>query len=255
MNIKHLSKSIILQLGSVLFRNHNSKILYYHDVCIGKGYKSLDTSSLMGTSIELFKEHIKVIHQEGYKIVPKISNNYGEVSIMFDDGFRGIWENRKFFYDNNIRPTVFLPVSYVGQVDKGILSLDEILELQNHGFIFESHGWTHDSMECKSKEELVKELGESKKYLSRFLHKQITELCLPVGYFSDFLISEIKKYEYETIYCSIPGNFCDKIHGILTPRILCQFATPREIKYFLRGGGEILKHRYVKQHYKLYSHK
>ena len=250
MNIRHTIKLAIMRWSSMRHRNHKSKILFYHDICQGEGYRSLDSGDLMATDIELFKEHIAVIREEGYKIVPHIKNPEGEVAIMLDDGFRGIWENRQFFYDNKIFPTVFLPVEYIGQVDKGILSKEEILELQAHGFTFESHGWTHDELTRKTDDELRLELGESKDLLSRMLGTRVTALCLPLGLFTDHLLDEIKQYDYREVYSCVPGNYEEPAPGGMRRRNLCQFASPEEVRLILRGGNEMLKTRYQKMHHK-----
>lgn len=242
-------KLLLTWTWSVIHSNRKSKLLYYHDICNGDGYRSLDTNTLMGTNIELFKKHMRVIKEEGYTIVPKITAPEGEVSILLDDGFRGIWENRHFFYDNNIQPTIFLPVDYLGQIDKGILSIDEVLELQEHGFIFECHSWSHCDLSVLSRVELKRELLDSKKYLSRVLGKEIQEICLPIGYFSDILIEEIKKYNYKEIYSSTWGAYDDLILGCMRSRNLCQFASPFELKLILRGGYDVLRNRDIKMHY------
>lgn len=235
--------------SSIIHRNHKSKLLYYHDVCTGEGYRSLDTNELMGTNIELFKKHVQIIKEEGYRIVSRIIAPEGEVAILLDDGFRGIWDNRQFFYDNNIMPTVFLPVDYIGQVDRGILSIEEILELQQHGFIFECHSWSHERLDPKSDAELKKELGDSKEKLSEILQKEVTEICLPLGYFTDHLLDEVHKYGYQEVYSCIPGAYHEKAVGGMRRRNICQFASPTEFRLILRGGLEALGRHYEKLHH------
>lgn len=248
MCIKKLVKKILYFLGSVFYHSSKSKILFYHDVCDKTFYRSLDTDTLLGTPIDMFKEHVKNIMEAGYKIVPRITNVQKEVAIMFDDGFRGIWDNRQFFFDNNICPIVFLAIDLIGK--PGFLTVEEILELQSKGFIFECHSWSHIDLSRLNAEELKKELGESKDYLSKLLQKDVSELCLPIGYFSDTLLRELPKYGYKKVYSSIPGTADEKIMGQLETRNLCQFASPFEVKLILKGGSSILKNRYLKQHYK-----
>ena len=166
---------------------------------------------------------------------------------MFDDGFHGIYDNRQFFYENKITPTVFLALDLIGK--DGFLNLDEILELQAHGFNFECHSWTHSNLAVKKDEELKKELYESKVQLSKILHKPVTEICLPIGYFSDHLVEQIQQFGYKEAYSSIPGAYDEKVQGFLRPRILCQFASPNELKYLLRGGYWLIKKRYERLHH------
>lgn len=247
--MREMAKQCFMLAGSVLKRNRGSKILYYHDVYSTVNYKALDAEICMGTHIDLFKKHINMIHREGYEIVPEITKPEGEVAIMFDDGFRGIWECRHYFYNQGICPTIFLPVAFIGRTDKGILTLEEIQELQSHGFRFECHSWSHRRLTDFTDDELKHELDESRQYLSNLLSKEVTGLCMPLGFFSDHLIEEISRYGYKQIYSCIPGNITDLPYGLLT-RNLCQYATESEVKLILRGGNELLKKHYAKLHHR-----
>lgn len=248
MNIRKIIKLSLLKVSSVMHHNNCSKILYYHDVFSTTNYKALDADVCMGTPIKLFSKHVEVIRAEGYEIVPRITKPNGQVAIMFDDGFRGVWECRRFFYDNDIKPTIFLPVAYIGKTDNGIMTKDEILELQSNGFNFECHGWSHVQLTKFSDDELVRELSDSRAYLSKMLSKDVKGICMPLGLFSDHLLEQIRKYGYTDIYSCLPGNYTDGPFGLHT-RNLCQFASPTEVKLVLRGGNESLKNRYLKMHH------
>ena len=247
MSLRSNLKSATLWFGTILKGNRKSKILYYHDVYSSKNHKALDADICMGTHLDLFKEHIRVIHEEGFKIVSRITAPENQVCIMFDDGFNGVWECREYFYENNICPTIFLPVEYIGKAENGILTEPQILELQAHGFCFECHGWSHKVLTEFNDRELERELTESKKFLGKMLSKEITGICMPLGYFSSHLLMKIKEAGYTHIYSCLPGNYYDAPLGLLT-RNLCQSATPWELRMILRGGNELLKHRYLSMH-------
>lgn len=250
MNLKFIVKESILCAGSVIHRNRGSKILYYHDVYSTVNYKALDADIYMGTPLELFKRHIEAIRSEGFEIVPRITKDEGQVTIMFDDGFRGIWECRHYFFDNGLYPTVFIPAGYIGRTDLGLLSVDEILQLQQCGFNFECHGWSHVQLINFNDVELKHELMDSKVCLSNILSKEISGLCMPLGFFNPHLLDIIRKSGYKDIYSCIPGNYSDHPLGMIS-RNLCQSASPREVRLILRGGNEILKLRYLKMHNKV----
>ena len=242
ISIRQIIKLSILGLGALLYRNKKSKLLYYHDIHGDRQYTP------MGTPLDVFKSHIEAIRKEGYQIVPRIKSNEGEVAILFDDGFRGIYDVRQVFYDEGICPTVFLAVELIGK--EGYLTKEEILELQEHGFIFECHSWSHQDLTTFSDEELLRELKDSKDYLSELLGKVVTEICLPIGYFSDHLLEQIKKYDYKEVYSSVPGDYNDLVNGMMRPRHLLQYASPCEVRYILRGGNNLLKSHYEKLHHK-----
>ncbi len=245
MAIKKIIKNGLLWLGSVVKSNRGSKILYYHDVYRTDNYKALDADIRMGTHIDMFARHIDVIRQEGYEIVPEITEPKGQVVIMFDDGFRGIWECREYFYNQGICPTIFLPVEYVGRTDLGMLTFDEIKELQQHGFIFQSHTWTHRPLTDVPEQELRHELEESKTELSKILEKDVDSLCMPLGFFTPDIVNKIREAGYTKIYSCVPGNYSSAPYGLLS-RNLVQYASPFEVRMILRGANDLLKNRYIK---------
>lgn len=248
MNLRNCAKFAVMRAGSILRHNRRSKILYYHDIFSTRNYRALDAEIFMGTPLELFKEHVRVIREEGFEIVREITQAEGQVAIMLDDGFRGIYECREYFYENGICPTTFLPVEFIGRKDLGIMTEEEILELQEHGFRFESHTWRHRALTEVPAGELTLELSGAREKLSEMLRRDVRGLCMPLGFFSDKLIADIRANGYSEIYSCIPGNFADRPLGSLIPRNLCQYATPAEVRLILRGGNELLKSRYLKLH-------
>lgn len=248
MNLRNCAKFAVMRAGSILRHNRGSKILYYHDIFSTRNYRALDADIFMGTPLELFKEHVRVIREEGFEIVREITLAEGQVAIMLDDGFRGIYECREYFYENGICPTIFLPVDFIGRTDLGIMTEEEILELQAHGFRFESHTWSHRALTSVPAPELAHELADAREKLSGLLGRKVKGLCMPLGFFSDQILAKIRRNGYTDIYSCIPGNFNDRPLGSLIPRNLCQYATPREVRLILRGGNELLKSHYLKLH-------
>lgn len=237
-------KLVLLWISSIIYRNRKSKIIYYHDV-----YGKIKYTN-MGTSLKMFEKHIKTVQDNGFVITDKIIKPEGEVMICFDDGFRGIYDTKQFFIDHNIYPTVFLAISLIGK--PGYLNEMEILELQDAGFIFQCHAWSHTDLTGFTVDELQRELGESKQFLSELLRKEVDEICFPIGYFSQLVLDECKRYGYKTMYSSIPGNYFDKffVDGLKT-RNLLQFADEAETGFILLGGNEIIMQRYIKLHHRL----
>ena len=128
MHVKEIIRTCLFVVGRFLYNNKNSKIIYYHDFYDGTCYTD------MGTPLSLFKQQLKIAKQCGYKIVDTITQPKCELTIMLDDGFRGIWDCREFFYEQAIHPTIFIAKSLVGK--DGYLNEDEIKELSSHGWIF-----------------------------------------------------------------------------------------------------------------------
>ncbi len=244
-NVKELGRTIIMIISVLIYHNRRSKVLYYHDVHNGVRYTS------MSTPIALFERHLDEICKSGYKVVRQITQNESEIQITFDDGFRGIWDNRSFFIKNHIPVTIFIATSQIGQ--EGYLTEKEIIELPRSVFDIQSHTVTHRKLTNISKEEVNKELLDSKHFLEELLEKKVEGICVPIGAISESVYQQCLLAGYSKVYSSIPGNYSDKLgnSNSLIFRNLVQHQTILQLSLTLRGGKQIFRSKSIKSHFKL----
>lgn len=242
MKIKKILKKTVLRASSLLFRDDSPKIVFYHDV--DRHYTD------MGTLMSLFAAHIEKAHAMGFHFVSDLGalKNRHELMICFDDGFRGIWDNREFFYSQSIFPTIFIAVDLIGR--EGYLSWDEIRELQKRGFKFESHTWSHRPLTDVPREELWHELFDARVCLSERLGREVSQLCYPCGMFTDKINEIAQKAGYSVMYSSIPGSVHKPIRSNVLTRNLVQFYDPEEYGFVLHGALAPFARRYVNMHYR-----
>lgn len=232
--MKRKLKTLILWLNALVQRDASPKCIFYHDV--SKDYTP------MGTESNVFWAHMAQLRT-------------GDL-VCFDDGFRGVWDERDTFKAQKIYPKVFLAVDLVGQPN--YLTWAEILTLQkDYGFDFQCHTWSHQTLTGPYNDEVPKpsegrteawiehEIVESKRELEVRLGKSITELCFPVGYFSDETIKRCEQVGYQRVWASYAGNLSD---GYVQSRCLCQDLSAFEVKCVLNGGMNPLANRYLKMH-------
>lgn len=200
----------------------------------------------MGTPLYVFEQHIETIKQLGFEIVQQITNDKKQIMLCFDDGFHGIWDNKEFFIDNNIMPTIFIAVDLVGK--PGYLSVDEIKTLSSYGFRFQAHGWTHTNLAKFNDSDLEHELYEAKKLLASLTGLEITEICFPQGYYSNKVVKAAQKYGYKVMYTSDPKPYAKRIAPYLLPRYLVQYANNSQLKAVLQGGMDCLYNHYYRLH-------
>lgn len=222
--MKQKIKSLLLRLLAVVCRDDRPKVIYYHD--IGMRYTN------MGTPNDLFWAHMRCL-RPGDKV-------------CFDDGFRGLWDERDKFEQTDIRPTVFIAVDLVGK--SGYLNWNEILELQRLGFVFECHSWSHHDLTRLGETELWHEVFDSKVKLEEMLGREIEAICFPRGYFSDQVVAASRKAGYKKMYVSYPGVI-DSSSDIV-PRNLVQKLSVADLKCVLCGALGPLCKRYLKMHYR-----
>lgn len=238
--IKRVCKDLLCVLSGALKRDRQSKVLFYHDV----HSEVLHTD--MSTDWSLFLCHIDMIKKLGYKIVTHITKPMNQVMLCFDDGFRGIWDNRLFFFENSIYPTVFIAVDLIGK--PGYLSLEEIRDLQTKGFIFQSHGWSHNNMTKLSTEDLRRELKDAKDKLEEITGAEMSAICFPQGYYSDKVLNMSHDAGYNKMYISEPSPyFAYGVDGVI-PRYLVQDVSPIVLRGILNGGMDLWQPHYHKLH-------
>ena len=240
--MKRMLKEFLLRLWAFLCPSSCPKVVFYHD--IGKHWTA------MGTDCEVFWQHMKCLR-------------HGDV-VCFDDGFRGIWDEREKWRSegvmgrgsDGVKKIVFLAVELVGR--PGYLKWDEIRELQDkYGFEFQCHTWSHQTLagpwndevpapvEGRTEEWYRHELVASKCELKRQLGRAVTALCLPVGHFSDSVIGRCRAAGYKKVYASYPGNVTN---DYVQPRCIAQDLSVAAFKAVLNGGMTAFKNRYREMH-------
>lgn len=243
MRFKDIIRSALLCIGTCLYYNKRSKIFYYHDFFCENKYTN------MATSMDLFKQHVKLIRANDFEIVPKITKPRGQIAIMLDDGFRGIWDNKQYFIENNIFPTIFLAENLIGK--ENYLSSSEVVEMNKLGFIFQSHTVSHQGLNTLAFDETLKELQDSKNHIEGIVDSTIDEICAPKGQFSNIVCEQALRTGYKVFYSSIPGVYDERItdFSFVQPRNLAQSLTPFQFKCALLGGYNIFRRRYMRRRY------
>ncbi len=238
IDMKRMVKHLVMKAFSVLFRNDGPKVVYYHDV--GQSYTE------MGTPLERIKAHVACARKLGFSFVSKLEDLTVPKKLLmcFDDGFRGLWDEREYFFREGICPTVFIAVDLVGRT--GYLTWDEIRELQRYGFVFQSHTWSHRPLTDVPDEELPHELADARMAIGHELGHDPDMLCFPCGMYSQKVVEVAKAAGYRKLYASYPG--CVNLDDVVVPRNLVQDLTAADFAHVLHGALCPLKNRYMRQH-------
>lgn len=234
-------KTILLKVLSIFGRDNGGKIMFYHDIHKNTPYVA------SSTSVEVFVRHMEKAKALGYSVVHDVPFEDKTFQICFDDGYRGVLECRDVFEHFGICPTIYLPIAHIGK--QNYLRKEEILELSCKGYRFESHTWNHVWLPECSTSELRHELGDSRKWLSDFLGKEISQICFPRGLFSEKVLEEAKSAGYRDLVSCVPGSTRDKVGFNLLPRNLVQSLSDVEFGYVLLGALRPLRRHYINMHF------
>ena len=236
--IIEIIKLFTLWMGYVFYHNRKSKVLYYHDV--STAYTD------MGTPLELIKKHINCIKQRGFSIV-NIDKPENQIMIAFDDGWKGLYDHRDFFIKEKIYPTIFIAVDLIGR--DGYMTKENIEEMYQLGFLFESHTWSHTGLPGHVGVDLKHETEGAKSLLERTFGHPFRAICYPQGLFSKDVIDACTSAGYNLMYSSISGNYDDYIEHHIICRNLVQYIPANQIKYIIEGNSAIIKRRNIKRHF------
>jgi peptidoglycan/xylan/chitin deacetylase (PgdA/CDA1 family) len=119
----------------------------------------------------------------------------GVVALTFDDGFSALHEHvLPVLVREKLPSTVFLvaetltpagrPVDWVrtpGTTPLTTLTVDQVREMQDAGVDFQSHSWAHRDLPDLTYEECVRDLRESREFLSDLLGRPVPFLAYPRG--------------------------------------------------------------------------
>lgn len=144
-------------------------------------------------------------------------------AITFDDGYKDILEIKESFASLGLKPTVFILGDTTNanrsELENGreFLSKKDVFQLQKSGWDIQSHSMTHAYLpECKninyevngSRENLLKELGISTKYIA-----------YPKGGYTTKVIKLVKKSGYKMGLSMDDGKIDRKTNIYAVPRI------------------------------------
>ena len=233
-------KKILIQISSLFYFNKKSKVIFYHDI------HDLISHTCMSTPIDLFKEHISIIRNEGYEIVNDITSEYGQIEICFDDGYQGIYDNIDYLKKNKIFIHLFIITSNINK--KGFLNNKQLEELNNLNLItISSHTHQHKIATSQSHIDFKNDLIISKNYLQNLTNTNINSLCYPLGYYSQMTNNIAKEVGFQKLYTCLPGFY---LRNSPLNRSLVQFSQRSEFKAILKGGDHILSIWYKLKYFK-----
>lgn len=235
-------KIFLIKFCAKFYFSRRSKVIFYHDIHSGKKYSS------MSTSLDLFKEHILIIKDQGYEIVSEITSMYGQIEICFDDGFLGLYDNINFIKNNNIPIHLFIITSYFE--NDNFINKDQLIELSKYKKLkISSHTHSHSNLTKFTDNEIESDFKKSKIILEKIISKSVTSLCYPLGHYSNNTNYIANKIGFKKLYNCIPGFFKLNNYKIIN-RSLVQFAAKDEFTAIIKGGDHILSNWYKFKHFK-----
>lgn len=242
MSLSSFIRIAIIRVASIFFFSGRSKVIFYHDIHSNKKY------TFMSTSIELFKNHINIIRENGFEIVNEITKPLGQIEICFDDAFLGLYDNIELIKELNIPIHLFVISSYLEKENH--INKEQLLLLNKLSQIrISSHTQTHQFLNIASESLLKNELENSKNLLEELLNISVDTICYPDGKFNNTTVELAEGVGYNRQYSSLPGFYFNDFLPNVKRRSLVQFAGKKEFKAILKGGDHVLAFWYKFRQY------
>ncbi len=242
MDLNNKIKNTIINLSARIKNSDDSKCIFYHDI------HSENRFTDMSTPVDLFVKHINVIRDLDFEIVHEITKEKNQISISFDDGFKGLYENIGIINQLEIPITIFVVCSFLDR--DNFLSTNNLKELAKNKFIkIQSHTLSHSELPTLDSDSLQMDLQKSKEVLESICDTEINSICFPKGLFDKSTIKKSSEVGYNKQFSSLPGSYYSEVFPSVKRRSLVQFAAEKEFRSILRGGDNILYNWYYKKHF------
>ena len=117
------------------------------------------------------------------------------------------------------------------------------------GIRVSSHTHSHKLLNEMKKNEIKRELNQSKEKLESLTGIPVDSICYPKGRFNKETIKIAKSVGYKKQYSSLPGFYSNEFAENVLRRSLVQYAKDDEFKAILKGGDHILSFWYRLKHF------
>jgi len=187
--------------------------LLYHDVISNSDFRSsgfdAPGADHYKLDIEEFKRQIDSVDQRHRNKAQDLTifNNIGSEQpffISFDDGGSSFLNPiADILEEYGWKGLFFISTDFIDT--PGFLTRDQVAELHRRGHVIGSHSCSHPKKisEC-SREELIREWGESKRILSEIVGVEIESASVPGGFLSKDVEETAEEVGYKVLFTSEP---------------------------------------------------
>ncbi|HNX82619.1 MAG TPA: polysaccharide deacetylase family protein [Candidatus Omnitrophota bacterium] len=175
-----------------------NKILMYHSIG-GKGTGEIG-SELYSIPVETFRKQMELVAKFNRDKKPE-----EQIIITFDDGLIDNYTSASpILREFGLKAYFFVIYGLVGT--PGYMNWEQVVVLQEYGMTIGSHGMTHKFLNDLNEEDLIYELGSSRKLMRDWLKDEIENFSVPRGFVSKKVLKIAKGVGYKKVFTS---NYLD----------------------------------------------
>ncbi len=212
--------SFLIFVGYLISNGRDAAILMYHSV--GQSYKE---DALLEVPLDIFEKQMKFLREHKYNVISleKLAEmiEIGEsvppktVVLTFDDGYEDNY-TRVFpvLKKYNLPATIFVIVNYLGKErhmgerSYKFMTVEMLKEMSDSGLVtFGSHTLDHVFLpEIKDRDELKRQLYDSKNELEKLTGKPVNLFCYPVGGYNPVVENMVKELGFKAAVTTFPKH-------------------------------------------------
>tara|TARA_A100000164_G_scaffold374448_1_gene407453 strand:- start:576 stop:1286 length:711 start_codon:yes stop_codon:yes gene_type:complete len=201
-------------------------ILSYHSIS--------DDNCPLSLKINEFEKQLIYLRNNKYESInfDEINpNKEKQIIITFDDGYKDLILNSlPLLKKYNFKAICFIVSDLIGKTNKWdeydikvskkqLMSMSEIKLWIDNGMKIGSHSKNHRKLTIIKKDEMIKEISNSKLDLERLIETKIDVFCYPYGIYDEDVVGEVKK-NYKFALTTKRSRYDQKKHTKhLIPRI------------------------------------
>ena len=238
--------SFLWSLGR-LGQENRSQVLMYHSI---GGNAEGDIRGLYSIDPDTFCNQIDVLSDralDGHStIVPFGSEQLGQISITFDDGYLdNLTIAAPVCADRGIPFHVFLCPMFIESGRSGFLSRQDVSELAGvDGVTLGVHGYSHTRLTTLSAADVKSELVSSRKWLEDIVQKPVTSMSYPHGAVSPDVMNLVLEAGFTHAACSKCGQIDPDSSPLAVPRVdVWSSDTSRSFTQKINGHWDWMKWR------------
>lgn len=142
---------------------------------------------------------VAVFHRVGEPTEDKFTHSIEQILafdglITFDGAYTSLWPHREVL--GSRKPILFVQGLTLGS--EGVLTVGEVMKLQESGFILGWHGWSHNRLTELSEDEIANELDRPDWVDPIYAY--------PHGDFNQVAIDKLKEMGYQKAYSTTQGD-------------------------------------------------
>lgn len=201
-------------------------VLCYHSISDRKDRYSISESNFKKQITKISQNARFISIDEAVDVFSGKKINNPAVVLTIDDGFKDAKKVLPFLKKNKIPAALFVLAEPENanrkelDNDASMFSFSELKSLHKAGWIIGCHSATHMDFSSLKRNEIKREVVNSKRVLEKNLSFKVNYFAYPKGRYSNEIINAVKRAGYKAAFSIDPGSVSENSNKWRLPRLI-----------------------------------